>query len=167
MYECKGVKKGYISNLNREIIKKYGKLTEQLLKTEANKNIVFTDEMLDSLGITDDYIRYFHKIYLNKLKKSRYYRKLSKKYPKDIQLKERRFYYESEAGFYRTQLKTLYMEVLDNIDEGSVLYNSLGDYYWATGRPYFWLTPEACNLTKYPAVAESVAETFSKISFSR
>ena len=54
MYACEKIKKGTIVLSSKDFIKD-GVLDEEAYRRERNKGIVFTDEMLDVLWLTDAY----------------------------------------------------------------------------------------------------------------
>ena len=94
--------------------------------------LVFTDTILDALWITDAYVDHFYRLFLE---------------AKEGQEKE----------ILGSRLRCLWKTGSMVLDKNNLWYKG-GYYFWATGRPYFWLVPEVLKLTNYPDIAERVLE---------
>ncbi len=145
MYVCEKIKKGTIVLSSKDFIKD-GVLDEEAYRKERNKGIVFTDEMLDVLWLTDAYIDHFYKLSQGD--------KREIKNGVEVQCSERMF---------AVYLKNLYHLSFQLMNKSSTLYGERF-YFYAMGRPTVWLSPDVWELTKYPALARFVFE-MSPVNF--
>lgn len=124
-YSCKGGIRMYVCKIN-------------------DQSLVFTDEILEALWLTDSYISHFYKLFLG--------------YKTEFRNNEEK---QCNKELYEWFLKSIHRCGLELTSESSPFCGERY-YFFSMGRPELWLSPEVWEMTKYPEIAKSVATNAEK-----
>ena len=137
MYLCKNlIQIHFVSQKRKEhFFAKHDCALEEM----SQENILFTDELLNAIGVTEKYIDYFYKAFLNSYEEYRAFKETKDgglKYNKDKFIAA-----ANKMGAACSQIVTLHI-----IANHQLNYNEPNKHIWVTTRPDKWATPE---LQKY------------------